>query len=104
MAPRGKASAGRNGRLKEAVATAGIVAILVGAGMGAYLGFGWGGLGAAFIGALVGGTFGFGVIYAITNVIRQNSQLFKLLLALIVIGGIAWALHMLGGTFGFNPK
>lgn len=98
------ASAGKHGRLREAVATIGLLAIIAGASAGIYLGAIWAGLGAAFIGGLVGAAVGYGLVYAITNVVRQNSGLFTLLLALAIIGAIAWGLHKLGGTLGFNPQ
>ena len=97
-------SAGKHGRLREAVATIGLIAIFAGASVGAYTGFRWGGLGAAFIGALVGGGLGYALVYVITNVVRQNSRLFTLVLTLAVLGAIAWGLHWLGGSLGFNPK
>jgi len=104
MALRQKSTGARHGRLKNAVATLSMLAMVAGAGAGAYLGFLWGGLGVAFIGALVGCALGFGIIYGITNVIRQNSGLFTLLLTLAVIAAIAVALHALGSYFGFNPQ
>lgn len=104
MAPRQKSTGNRHGPLKNAVATLSMLAIAAGAAAGAYIGFLWGGLGVGFIGALVGGALGFGIIYAVTNIIRQNSGLFTLLLTLLVIAAVAIGLHALGGYFGFNPR
>ncbi len=104
MVPRQKSTENRHGRLKNAVATLSMLAMAAGAAAGAYLGFLWAGLGAAFIGAIVGGALGFGIIYAVTNIIRQNSGLFTLLLTLVVIAAVAVGLHALGSYFGFNPQ
>ena len=103
MAPRQKSAGNRHGRLKNAVVTLAMLAMVAGAAAGVYLGFLWGGLGVAFIGALIGGALGFAIIYAVTNIIRQNSGLFTLLLTLVVITAVAVGLHALGSYFGFNP-
>jgi ABC-type Fe3+-siderophore transport system permease subunit len=104
MAQRQKSAGTRHGWLKNAVATLSMLAVAAGAAAGAYLGLLWGGLGVAFIGALIGGALGFGIIYAIANIIRQNSGLFTLLLTLVVIAAVAVGLHALGSHFGFNPQ
>ena len=103
MAAGGKTSRGRKGAVKETVATVGVVAMAAGSLAGAYLGFRLAGLGAAFLGLLAGGAVGFGVIYLLTNVVRQNSRFFTLIAALVIIGLVAWGLHALGGALGFNP-
>ncbi len=104
MAVRQRSTGNGHGTLKNAVATLSMLAMAAGAAAGAYLGFRWGGLGVAFVGALIGGALGFGIIYTVTNVIRQNSGLFTLLLTLLVIAAIALGLHALGGFLGFNPQ
>jgi len=100
----GKSTGSKHGWLREAVATVGMLVMAAGAMAGAYFGFIWAGLGAGFIGALAGGAVGFGIVALITNVVRQNSKLFTLLLALVVVGLIAWGLQSLGNVLGFNPK
>ncbi len=99
-----RGASAKGGRLKEAVATVGLLAMAAGAIAGAYLGFRFGGLGASFIGTLAGAALGFGLIYVMTNVVRQNSKLFTLVIAVTAIGLIAWGLHALGGMLGFNPR
>jgi len=100
----GKGGGSRHGWLREAVATVGILVMAAGAVAGAYLGFKWAGLGTAFLGALAGGAVGFGIVALITNIVRQNSKLFTLLLALAVVGLVTWALHALGDILGFKPN
>ncbi|MFM9941673.1 MAG: hypothetical protein ACKVP7_19490 [Hyphomicrobiaceae bacterium] len=99
-----RGASAKGGRLRDAVATVGMLAMAAGSIAGAYLGFRFGGLGAGFIGALAGGAIGFGLVYVITNVVRQNSKLFTLIIAMTVIGLIAWGLHALGSVLGFNPR
>ncbi len=92
------------GRLKEAVATFGMLAMAAGGVAGAYLGYRWGGLGVAFLGLLGGGAIGLGVVFFLTNVVRRNSKFFSVLATLVIIGLIAWALHALGLGLGLDPK
>lgn len=100
----GRSSGSKHGMLREAVATVGMLVMAAGAIAGAYLGFKWAGLGTAFLCALAGGAVGFGIVALITNIVRQNSKLFTLLLALTVVGLVAWGLHAFGEFLGFKPN
>lgn len=90
-------------KVQGAVATVGMIAMAVAGAAGATLGFRAGGLGAAFIGLLAGAAVGFGIVYVLTNLVRQNSKLITLLVALGLIGLSAWGLHALGSLLGLNP-
>jgi hypothetical protein len=103
MASGSRAARGRKGAIKEAVATIGMFAMALGGAAGAYTGFRWAGLGAAFFGFMVGAAAGFGLVYLITNVVRRNSRFFTLLLVIAAIGLMTWGLHALGALLGFNP-
>lgn len=90
--------------LRELVATVGLLIMVVGGMAGAYLGYRSGGLGAGFVGLLLGGAVGFGIVYVIANLIRQNSKFFTLVAALLALGLVVWGLHVLGDSLGLNPK
>lgn len=72
--------------------------------VGAYLGYRSGGLGSGFVGLLLGAALGFGIVYVVTNLIRQNSKFFTLMAAALVLGLVVWGLHALGDGLGLNPK
>lgn len=103
MAKSSKTGKAGHGMLKETVATLGLLAIVAGAAAGAWVGFLLGGLGAAFLAGLAGAALGYGIVYLLTNVVRQNSGLFIGLLALGTIGLVAWGLHAVGKALGVGP-
>ena len=103
MAETRKSQKSRKAKVEGAVATVGMIAMAVAGAAGAYLGFSAAGLGAGFVGLLAGGAVGFGIVYVLTNLVRQNSKLLTLLLALAIILVVAWGLHRLGAMLGLNP-
>ncbi len=87
----------------QVFSTVSMVGIAAAAAAGAWLGFGAGGLGVAFLGLLLGGALGYFTTYVVGNMLQEMLPLIRVLLVLGIIGATVYVLHLLGVSFGINP-